>query len=90
MLIDNDFVKAEHQYRRQRLSVLYPKQRRRRSGSYRMADRVQITAPMNDHAEDNAKRVGEGEVVIRLPLVAEARKTTASIPSTDRLNTHSA
>lgn len=31
MLIENDFVKAEHQYRRHRLSELYPEQRRRRS-----------------------------------------------------------
>jgi hypothetical protein len=34
MLIDNEFVKAEHQYRRHRLSELYPKQRRQRSGPY--------------------------------------------------------
>jgi len=37
VLIDNDFVKAEHDYRRQRLSELYPAQRRRRSGPYTAA-----------------------------------------------------
>lgn len=31
MLIDNDFVNAEHLYRRHRLSALYTKKRRRRS-----------------------------------------------------------
>lgn len=34
MLIDIAFVKAEHLYRRHRLSELYPDQRRQRSGPY--------------------------------------------------------
>jgi len=37
VIIDNDFVKAEHEYRRHRLSELYPEQRRRRSGPYTAA-----------------------------------------------------
>jgi hypothetical protein len=37
MLIDIDAAKAEHEYRRHRLSELYPKQRKRRSGTHTAA-----------------------------------------------------